>query len=168
MIDINELRQALGAVTTEEVEELINRLEASESDGLEQARLLGMSGEREAALTAKLEAAEKERDALRARIERVEKQEPAFWWRQRSDGAYEGPIHSISIEQARKQSGAWSPLCALPGAQPAPSVPDHKTIRDLLNESGLCAYDRAGDLAFMVAATKFAALAAAPKPEAKP
>lgn len=53
-------------------------------------------------------------------------------------------------------------------AQPAPSVPDHKTIRNLLNESGLCAYDREGDLAFMVAATKFAALVAAPKPEAKP
>ena len=104
MIDINELRQSLGAVQPEEVAELLDRLEAAESvlkdfgttaqevecwleryrciereaeslrtrleaaeaDALEQARLNGMGGEREAALMAKLEAAEKERDALRA------------------------------------------------------------------------------------------------------
>lgn len=51
-------------------------------------------------------------------------------------------------------------------SQPAPRLPDHKTIRDLLNESGLYAYNRKGDLAFMVAVTKFAALLAAQ--EAKP
>lgn len=51
--------------------------------------------------------------------------------------------------------------------QPAPSVPDSKTIRDLLNESGLHAYDREGDLAFMLAVTKFAALLKA-APETKP
>ena len=71
-----------------------------------------------------------------------------------------------SSEVMRTCPECGSKEATLPGAQPAPSVPDHKTIRDLLNESGLCAYDREGDLAFMVAVTKFAALAAAQ--EAKP
>jgi flagellar biosynthesis/type III secretory pathway protein FliH len=59
MIDINELRQSLGAIQTEEVAELLARLEAAESDALEQARLNGMGSEREAALLSKLEVAEK-------------------------------------------------------------------------------------------------------------
>jgi chromosome segregation ATPase len=85
MIDINELRQSLGAVTPEEIDELLDRLEAAESEAIEQARLLGMSGEREAALLSKLEAAEKETaswkglakqfgneaDALRVEVERL-------------------------------------------------------------------------------------------------
>ena len=79
------------------ITELLDRLEAAESDALEQARLNGMGSEREAALLAKLEAAEKERDnanasaagialqaetlqaerdALRARVEAMEQQEP--------------------------------------------------------------------------------------------
>ena len=60
MIDINELRQSLGAIQTEEVAELLDRLEAAEADALEQARLNGMGASREAALMAKLEVAEKE------------------------------------------------------------------------------------------------------------
>ena len=47
--------------------EMIDRLEAAESDALEQARLNGIGASREAALMAKLEAAEKERDALRSK-----------------------------------------------------------------------------------------------------
>lgn len=53
-----------------------------------------------------------------------------FWYRPRSDGGYEGPIHNDRIEDARKLSGAWVPLVAaakpdqdvrgLPGA-PRPS-----------------------------------------------
>lgn len=42
-----------------EIIELIDRLEAAEADALEQARLNGMGSEREAALMAKLEAAER-------------------------------------------------------------------------------------------------------------
>ena len=42
---------------------LLNRLEEAESECLEQARLNGMGGEREAALMTRLEAAERERDA---------------------------------------------------------------------------------------------------------
>ena len=45
---------------------LLNRLEVAESDCLEQARLNGMGASREAALMAKLEAAEKERDNANA------------------------------------------------------------------------------------------------------
>jgi len=56
--------------------EMVDRLEAAESDALEQARLNGMGASREAALLAKLEAAEKERDTLRAKIEAMERQEP--------------------------------------------------------------------------------------------
>ena len=74
MIDIKKLRKKLFYLTdlTLEawvIEELLDRLEAAESDALEQARLNGMGSEREAALMAKLEAAERERDALRAEVE---------------------------------------------------------------------------------------------------
>ena len=61
---------------------------------------------------------------LRAKVEAMERQEPVFWWRPCSDGAYEGSIHNSSIERVRKQSGAWSPLYLAPGAQPAPSFAD--------------------------------------------
>ena len=60
------------------ISELLDRLEAAEADALEQARLNGMGSEREAALMAKLEAAEKERDALRAKITEMERQEIGF------------------------------------------------------------------------------------------
>lgn len=52
----------IAAANPAAISELLDRLEAAESDGLEQARLNGMGGEREAALLSKLEAAEKERD----------------------------------------------------------------------------------------------------------
>ena len=91
MIDINELRRLAQAATPgpdgvslnrvkllqdfqkeanpATVSELLDRIEAAESNALEQARLNGMGSEREAALMAKLEAAERERDALRAEVE---------------------------------------------------------------------------------------------------
>ena len=59
------------AVNSATVIELLDRLESAESDCLEQARLNGMGASREAALLAKLEAAEKERDALRAAMEKI-------------------------------------------------------------------------------------------------
>ena len=79
------------------ITELLDRLESAESDCLEQARMNGMGASREAALMAKLEAAEKdiamkeriidslgselnavakERDALRAKVEAMEQQKP--------------------------------------------------------------------------------------------
>lgn len=42
--------------------------------------------------------------------------EALFWYRPRSDGWYEGPIHNDRIEEARKRSGAWVPLVAAPQA----------------------------------------------------
>jgi hypothetical protein len=35
-----------------------------------------------------------------------------FWYRPRSDGGYEGPIHNDRIEDSRKPSGSWVPLVA--------------------------------------------------------
>lgn len=55
--DPREIGEAIDAAI-----EMIDRLEAAEADALEQARLNGMGASREAALIAKLEAAEKERD----------------------------------------------------------------------------------------------------------
>ena len=64
MIDINERMDALNTLHNNlpsgVVIELLDRLEAAESDALEQARLNGVGASREAALMAKLEAAEKE------------------------------------------------------------------------------------------------------------
>ena len=78
----NILTSGLKLVSEKAILELLDHLEAVESEALEQARLNGMGGEREAALMAKLEAAEKsdaesiamyrkardERDALRAEL----------------------------------------------------------------------------------------------------
>lgn len=46
--------------------------------------------------------------------------EPLFWYRPRTDGGYEGPLHNGQIEDVRKASGAWVPLFA--GAAPAAPV----------------------------------------------
>ena len=71
MIDIEKLRQTVHRhaqvtlsipIKPQELSELLDRFEAAESECFEQARLNGMGAEREAALMAKLEAAEKERD----------------------------------------------------------------------------------------------------------
>lgn len=61
----------IAAANPAAVSELLNRLEAAEADALEQARLNGMGASREASLLAKLKAAEKERDALRAAMEKI-------------------------------------------------------------------------------------------------
>ena len=73
---MDRLGQFQEAADASVVSELLDRLEAAESDALEQSRLNGMGASREAALMAKLEAAEKERDALRAKIEAMEQQSP--------------------------------------------------------------------------------------------
>ena len=78
MIDTKELRQSLGAVQPEEVAVLLDRLEEAESDALEQARLNGMGASREAALMAKLEAAEKS-DAESIAMYRKARDERESW-----------------------------------------------------------------------------------------
>ena len=66
----------------------------------------------------KLREAEARVAELEAERAEREKQEPVFWYRPRSDGYYEGPIHDSKIEQVRRESGAWVPLIAKP-LQPA-------------------------------------------------
>jgi len=121
MIDINELRRltvdCYWPTSPVSINEILDRLEEAESDGLEQARLNGMGASREAALMAKLEAVEKEReswkglaqqfgnelDTVRAKIERMERQGPVEWqtrtrpaW---NDGTW-GPWRKCSEEYA--------------------------------------------------------------------
>lgn len=111
----------IAAANPAAINELLDRLEAAESDGLEQARLNGMGGEREAALLSKLEAAGKERDALRAKIEQMEKQEPAAWMgRGPRDGRIEFSVDKPSPSVMRDFN--MTPLYALPGTQSAPSL----------------------------------------------
>ena len=74
MIDINELRPAvevagLNAISMQEVLELIDRLEAAEKDIALKERIIDSLG-------SELNAVANERDALRFKIEAMEKQEP--------------------------------------------------------------------------------------------
>lgn len=68
----------IAAANPSAISELLNRLESAESDCLEQARLNGMGASREAALMAKLEVVEKERDALRTEIQQLRKEADKF------------------------------------------------------------------------------------------
>ena len=113
--------------------ELLGRLEDAESDALEQARLNGMGSERETALMAKLEAAEKERDwnaerledaieeltALRAKIEAMENQEPVKIQHRvpfvNSNGELVG--YSVWIDGRGFDHWPHRSLYALPGAK---------------------------------------------------
>ena len=115
MIDTKKLRQALGAVQPEEVEELLDRLEAAEK-GLVEIR----HGAAVANNTIK---------ALRAKITEVERQEPVEWqsrtrpvwnngmwtqWSKCSEGyakdIMKAPLVDDWMYEAR-------PLYALPGAK---------------------------------------------------
>ena len=94
------------------INSLLDRLEAAESDALEQARLNGMGSEREAALMAKLEAAEKERDELRTKIAEMEKQEPAWFIDERGEPKR---YHKSKADYCKY--GGLDLLYALPGAK---------------------------------------------------
>ena len=125
MIDIEKLRQTVHRhaqvtlsipIKPQELSELLDRLEAAESECLEQARFNGMGSEREAALMAKLEAAEKERDALRAKIEQVEKQEPVGWV---DGGDLRALSNGNSVWLNPDDQGRMVPVYLAHGAQPA-------------------------------------------------
>lgn len=98
---VDELRaRALQGRFNLEAADEIERLRAELS---EQCRLLGMSGEREAKHLAQIAALEKDRDALRAKVERMERQGPVEWqtrtrpaW---NDGTW-GPWRKCSEEYA--------------------------------------------------------------------
>ena len=95
------------------IDELLDRLERAESECLEQARLNGMGSEREAALMAKLEAAEKERDALRAKITEMEKQEPVALVESWTNGSYSRNYRLRWLRGVNE----GAKLYALPGVQ---------------------------------------------------
>mgnify|MGYP000131372059 CR=1 FL=1 len=167
MIDITGLREDKRPQSSTIVHALLDRLEAAEADALEQARLNGMGSEREAALMVKLEAAEKdialkeriidslgstlnavanERDALLARIEEMERQKPVAWmlncqtlggdtgWMLSWTQSGAGMCNRLSGEENERK------LYALPGAQPAPSVPE-----DVMRDAERYRYLRARD-----------------------
>lgn len=166
----------ISAANPAAINELLDRLEAAESDALEQARLNGMGASREAALMAKLDAAEKERDelraeltgmkekcgeyieriaaerrnvvsqsgmtakarkerdALRAKVEAMENQEPVAWARKLGlDVPSPGCVTDLKYRPSDIPESAYMPLYALPGAQPAPShaLDDNATIAGL-------------------------------------
>lgn len=130
------------------ITELLDRLEAAESDCLEQVRLNGMGASREAALMAKLEAAEKERgideqriadlmdelnrvghenDALQAKVEAMERQEPVAWLhetRRDSDVVTDAVKHVWGKAVVGSLAAYSIPLYLAPGAQPTPIIPE--------------------------------------------
>lgn len=130
--------------------EILDRLEDAESDALEQARLNGMGSEREAALMAKLEAAERERDecnrrrleaadhfaaqttlmkkkydALRAKIAEMEQQEPVAEW---TENRFHHYPQLVWNEKYRATIGAKLYLAPGAQAQPAASVPSDEYV----------------------------------------
>ena len=150
MIDTKELREkinlrGLDVVADTDILAVLDRLEEAESDALEQARLNGMGSEREAALMAKLEAAEKsdaeslamyrkardERDALRAEVEAMKRQEPVRHEFQGRDGDWYPFINQRHYENT-VADGTWPirALYALPGAQ-AQNVPNAIAYLDI-------------------------------------
>ena len=74
MIDINELRQSLGAIQTEEVAELLDRLEAAEGDIALKESIIDSLGSTLNAVAKEREAAEKEREELHMLIAAIKKQ----------------------------------------------------------------------------------------------
>lgn len=118
MININEMRQSLGAVQPEEVSELLDRLQSWEN-------VFGHLGAPDEvgnewhALSDRLKEAEKERDALRAKIEEMEKQEPVAYLYE-----FVSPMDG-KTSVLRAGRGEWNgqqaksakPLYALPGVK---------------------------------------------------
>ena len=137
MININELRQSLGAVTPEEVGELLDRLEAAETAWkVSDKSLYDLTEKVIPNLRDQLETVEKERDALRARIEAMERQEPgafALYSGWASKAVYLSEIEACEQRDRRQLTADLGgsleayrvvPLYRAPGAQPAPSVPE--------------------------------------------
>ena len=75
MIDIKELRKVIAdcywPISPVTINEILDRLEAAERDVALKERVID-------ALGSELNAVAKERDALRAKIKQMEKQEPGF------------------------------------------------------------------------------------------
>ena len=163
MIDINELRPAveaagLNAISMLEVLELLGRLEDAESDALEQARLNGMGSEREAALMAKLEAAEK-----------CAQLAPSF------ADAYQGAMEEVAIWKRRALEAEDlnrkfvaeinGPAYMGEPAQPAPSI-NPAALSPVINwlRNGCDPMKAADELELLAAAPVYLAPGAQPAP----
>jgi len=194
MIDINELRQSLGAIQPEEVAELLDRLEAAEKDIALKEKLID-------ALGLGLNAAAHERDNLRAEVESwkglaqqfgneldtvrakiaaMEQQKPArlvtptaYRWRYR--GAVKWQYGELTEEVARlakEHNHEVQALGILPGAQNVPSVPDGWKLMPIEPTQEMINHVIDERLEALVAGKEHtfidiykAMLAAAPKPE---
>ena len=93
-------------------------------------------------LEARLRAVTKERDALRARIEQMERQEPVAWRTFDGEGGYD--YRNVAdnedyqaVWEARNPShkGWVEPLYLTPGAQPEPIYPDFRSELSRLLET---------------------------------
>ena len=122
MIDTKELRAViqeigLNGVCPAEIHELLDRLEAAEKSDAESIAMYHKARD--------------ERDALRANIEEMERQEPArlvtataYRWRYRGAIKWQyGELTEEAARLAKEHNHEVQPLYTLPGAQPAPGVP---------------------------------------------
>ena len=118
MIDINELRQSLGAVAPEEVGELLDRLEVAEKER-------DTLRTENAGLVYDMNLLRDNNTALRAKIETMEKQEPVKIQHRvpfvNSNGEIVG--YSVWIDGRGFDHWPHRSLYLAPGAQPTPSVP---------------------------------------------
>ena len=123
MIDINELRRKLGSDDiTDHVDihanvkptltELLDRIEAAEKDIALKERIIDSIG-----LT--LNAVSNERDALRAKIEEMERQEPSHWGCTvlQSDGRWKEEVSREAPPEGYFSVRDIFPLYTLPGAK---------------------------------------------------
>lgn len=127
---------------------------------INELRRLALAGDLAAmqAIVIRLERAEKGRDALRAKIEAMEKQEPFAWI---ARGGYPVPLDTLEWQLwigSGKPTLSWvnqetRPLYALPGAQPAPSIPstDLRPVIEWLR-NGCDPMKAADELAMLAAA----------------
>ena len=119
---LNDLLNAKGVSEPlrEAVKVLTDRLEAAEKDVTLKERIIDSLG-------SELNAVANERDALRAKIEAMERQEPVAWLhetRRDSDVVTTAVKHVWGKTVVGAMAAYSIPLYLAPGAQPAPSVPD--------------------------------------------
>jgi uncharacterized coiled-coil protein SlyX len=101
------------AASPQAILELLNRLEAAERDVALKERVID-------ALGSELNAVAKERDALRAKIKQMEKQEPVAWMHEtrRDSDVVTDAVKHVWGKVAVGSMAAYSiPLYALPGAK---------------------------------------------------
>ena len=104
-----ETRHPSPLLTPAAISELLDRLEAAEKSDAESIAMY--------------RTARDERDALRARIEEMEKQEPVAWARKLGlDVPSFGCVTDLKYRPSDIPESAYVPLYAIPVAQPAPSI----------------------------------------------